>query len=333
VRRGLAGVLRVALSGAAIFALWRELRDLSITSLAIELRGVGAARISLGIAFTTASFLLLGLVELLALRRTDDHSGDRVPLSAGLTTAFVANALSQSIGIALLTGAAVRARAYARRGLDGAAVAQVTAFVTLTATLGLLAAGSVALLTAGIPIAEGPVSFAARPTALLLALIVAAYLVWSVAGRGDGIGRGRWRIARPTPALAFGQVLISAFDWIITAVVLYVYMPTHAGLTFGVVLSAYMIAQTAGVTSHVPAGTGVLELVAIALLMHGAPSASREGIVVALVMFRLTYYLLPLCVASVVAIVAELRRARRGTVVVHATERMPSHERVAQNVG
>ena len=302
VKRQFAVLLRSVLSAAALYALWRELHGLRFAPLMSQVAAVGPARIGVALAATVASFALLGVVEVLALRRTAVNDAHEVPVSSAMTTAFMANALSQSVGVSVLTGAAVRARAYARHGLDVAAVGRVTAFVTITATLGLLAAGAVAIYAAGAGAMGGAASFATRPTALLLAMVVAAYLAWSLLGASEGVGRGRWRLARPSPLLASGQVLISALDWLVTGVVLYAFMPGHTGLTLGLVLGAYMIAQTAGVTSHVPAGAGVFEVVAIAVLTHGAPDAPRTGIVAALVLFRLTYYVLPLCAAMVVAV-------------------------------
>ena len=70
---------------------------------------------------------MLGLIERLAIRHANTTS---IPRRTAMTTAFVANAFSQSIGLALLTGAAVRLRAYARRGADAPAVARISDVVT-----------------------------------------------------------------------------------------------------------------------------------------------------------------------------------------------------------
>jgi phosphatidylglycerol lysyltransferase len=309
LKRGLPGALRIALVVGAIWALRHELDGVSAAGLAQQIRAFGWSHITVGVTCTVASFLLLGVIELLALRHASDASARRVPVGAALRTAFVANALSQSIGIALLTGAAVRARAYARHGLDSIAIAQTTAFVTIAATVGLLAAGAVALVSVGSTVTAGSLVVAARPTALLLAGIVIAYLAWSVAGKADGVGRGRWRIPRPTPRMAIGQITLSAADWLAAAGALYAFVPTHFGLTLGVVLGTYMIAQTVAVTSHVPAGAGVFEVMVVSLLSQAAPAAPRAALVAALVMFRLVYYVAPLCAAIVVALVSELSGA------------------------
>lgn len=305
MKRSGAIALRIVIGIAAIWALERELHDVNVAGLGQQIRGLGWAHVGLGVTCTVVSFLLLGAIELVALRQTDDRSGSAVGVGTALRIGFVANALSQSIGVALLTGAAVRARAYVRYQLDAVAVMQVTAFVTITATLGLLTGGAVALFTASAPLSVGGFTVAVRPVAGLLGAIVLAYLAWSAVGRGDGVGHGRWRIRRPTPAAAIGQIVLSTADWLITGAVLYAFLPAHSGLTLWLVLGSYLIAQSLAVTSHVPGGAGVFEVVIVALLARGAPGVPPSALAAALVMFRVTYYLVPLCLAMLMAVVSE----------------------------
>lgn len=319
VRKWVGASIRIALGVAAAWAVMRELRDVDPGTLRLEIASVSIARYALGIGCTVGSFLLLGVIEWMALRNCDGDRARRVPLSSAMRTGFVANALSQSVGFAVLTGAAVRTRAYARHGLDAVGNAQATAFVTITATLGLLAAGAVAVLADGGGVTIGVLSFAARPTAFVLGGIVVAYVLWGVLGRGDGLGWRQWRVPRPTPRLAVGQVLLSALDWLITGGVLYAFMPPHVGLRLGIVLGAYLVAQVVAVTSHVPAGAGVFELVVVAILVRVDPGAPRAALAAALVMFRVVYYVVPLCVAVVMAALTEWLR--------HRTQRSPFHDR------
>lgn len=308
-----APLLRVALAIAALWALRRELSGVEMGTLLAHLRAYGWMHVTLGVACTVGSFLVLGVVEILALRHTVCVSPHRVPHRSALGTSFVANALSQSIGVSVLTGAAVRIRGYARHGLDAVAVARTTAFVTITATIGVLTAAAVALVMAPAPIVIGNVVIAARAVAAVFVAIVLAYLVWSAVGRGDSIGRGRWRLPRPSAPVAASQVLLSTIDWLLAGSVLFAFMPTHAGLSYGAVLGAYMIAQTTAMTSHVPGGAGVFELVVLALLGSSAASADRAAVVAALVMFRVVYYLAPLGTAIVMAGAVELGRSRGAT--------------------
>ena len=76
------------------------------------------------------------------------------------------------------------------------------------------------------------------------------------------------------------------------------------------VVGAYVVAQAAAMASHVPAGAGVLEAALLGLTIDPGPSRDRTAMVAALVMFRVLYYLLPLCVALVALGVSEVRRAR-----------------------
>ncbi|MEO5815669.1 MAG: lysylphosphatidylglycerol synthase domain-containing protein [Gemmatimonadaceae bacterium] len=303
-------LLRVALAIGALWALRRELHDVHADALVAQVQAYGWSHVALAVICATGSFVVLGVVELLAVRHADTAAKTRVSVRAALGTGFVANAVSQSVGVALLTGAAVRVRAYARYGMDAVAVAQVTAFVTLTATIGLLAAGAAALLATSVPVVIGTTTIAVRPWGVLLGCIVMAYLAWSVVGKRDFIGRGRWRLARPSPAMAGSQILLSVLDWLLAGMVLYAFMPASAGLGVAAVLSAYVIAQTVAVTSHIPAGAGVFEVAVLSLITRAAPAVDRSAVVAALVMFRVVYYLAPLLIATVVAGVVELSRAR-----------------------
>jgi phosphatidylglycerol lysyltransferase len=110
--------------------------------------------------------------------------------------------------------------------------------------------------------------------------------------------------------MATSQLLLSVFDWLLAGMVLYAFMPTRPGLTIGVVLSAYVIAQTVAVTSHIPAGAGVFEVAVLGLIASAAPMVDRSAVVAALVMFRLAYYVAPLFLAIIAAAAAELVRVR-----------------------
>lgn len=290
------------------------------------LQQVGASgwrHAALALAGTIASFATLGVIESLAVRQAETA---RVPWRTAMTTAFVANAFSQSIGLALLTGAAVRLRAYARRDVDAAAVARISGFVTLTVTLGLLACGAGAFLASREPLRIGSVALAVRPVGALLALVVLAYLGWSVVASRDHVGGGRWMLRRPTARVAVTQLVLSSADWLVTGTVLFAVMPVAAAVSYGPLLRAYLVAQTLGVASHVPGGAGVFEAVVLTLLATGDAS-QRTALIAALVMYRVVYYLLPLAGALLVAAVAELRPRRHRRIAAAIPEPLVAHAR------
>jgi uncharacterized membrane protein YbhN (UPF0104 family) len=295
--------LRVSLFAGAVWALKRELHGIRGGELVRHLRSYGLRHLALALACTVASFLALGGIERLALRYTG--FARQVSRRTAVVTAFVTHALSQSVGLALFTGAAVRLRAYSRYALDAVAAARISAFVTLTITLGLLITGAGALLASSAPLQVAHTSVPVRPAGLVLALVVMAYLAWSVLGRRDALGRGRWRIDRPSPLLATGQLAVSALDWLLTGTVLFALVPPSVGVGYGELLRAFLIGQTVGVASHIPGGAGVFEVVLLALVATGT-AQGHAALVASLVMFRVVYYLLPLIAAALVAVIAEL---------------------------
>jgi phosphatidylglycerol lysyltransferase len=301
-------VLRLGLLALAAWALRRELGGVHADELTRQIGSYGWRHAALAVAGTAASFAVLGLIESLALRAVVPDI--RVRRRTASVTAFVAHAFSQSIGVALLTGSAVRLRAYRRDRLDAAAVARTSAFVTLSITLGLLACGGAALFAGGPALRLASVTLPTRPVAALLLLVVAAYLAWSMTASRERVGHGRWQLRRPSGRTAVAQLLLSSADWLLTAMVLYAVLPDAAGLGFTELLRAYLVAQTVGMASHVPGGAGVFEAVMLTLGTNGS-ATQRAAVVAALVSFRIVYYLLPLVGALIAAAIAELRP--RGT--------------------
>lgn len=317
-RRRATTALRFALLVAAAWALRRELVGIEPNELFARFGSYGPRHALLGLGCTVASFFILGIIELVALRQAQP-AGKRnmnfveVRPADAMTTAFVANAFSQSIGLALLTGAAVRLRAYGRHGLDAVAVARVTAFATLTTTLGLLAASAAALSTSTVPLHARGYSIPVRLLGGALALLVIAYVLWAALGHAAAVGRGRWRLTRPTLGVAAAQVALSTLDWLLAGAVLFAFVPASLGVGYWTLMRAFMMAQTVGVASHVPGGAGVLEVVLLSLLSATASAGERTTVVASLVMFRVVYYLVPLIAAIIVAGAAELRRSVRAT--------------------
>ncbi|HKG96045.1 MAG TPA: hypothetical protein VKA84_29295 [Gemmatimonadaceae bacterium] len=300
-------LLRVVLLALAGFALHRELVGVNAADLLGGMRRFGWQHVALSLLFTVASFLTLGAFELLALRHAGAAVARAVPRRVALRTAYVAHAFSQSAGVALLTGAAVRLRAYPRYGLDAVAVARVSAFVTATALLGLLATGAVAVLATSAPLRVGHAALGAGWTAAMLAAPALAYLAWSAFGGSSAVGRGRWRLRRPPPGLATVQLALSALDWLLTATVLYFLLPPTLSASYPMFLGACLLGMTAGVVSQLPGGIGVFEATLLALLAPAGSAAAAGALAASLVAYRIIYYVLPLCGAVAVFVFTELR--------------------------
>jgi glycosyltransferase 2 family protein len=309
-------VFRVVLLATAILVIRHELYGVGLKDLFASLRSYGLPHVALGLAFTAASFLMLGILELLALRYVGKRAERIIPRRTAIATAFVAHAYSQSIGLAILTGTAVRVRSYSRYGLDALDVARLSVFVTVTAALGLLTTGALAFISTPGQVSLLNLSFSLTPLGLLLLLPIIAYIAWGAFGRSDFHGRGRWRIRRPTLGLALEQIAVSSLDWLLAGTVLFFLMPPSLHVSYSGLLGVYLVAQTAAVLSHVPGGVGVFEAIVLALLT--APGEGRiasptlaASVVASLFVYRVLYYLLPLCGAIGLSGIAEFMRSRR----------------------
>jgi phosphatidylglycerol lysyltransferase len=294
--RHLALGVRLVFFTVAVLALRHELAGVDRLDVVAGVRSLGPFQIAAALGFTAASFLTLGSLELLTLRHIGGHGTHAVRRRTAISTAYVAHAFSQSAGFAILTGAVIRLRAYVRYGVAAVSVARLSAFVTLTMTLGLLAITGIALLT-------GDAMFAAHRgmrsgiTGAVLILPPLAYLAWSVFGRQSGIGHGPWRVPRPSPGLAGGQIALSALDWLIAGMVLFVLLPARFAAPYSTFLTAYMLAQAVGFVSQIPGGIGAFDATLLAFL---APFAGIGALAASLVIYRIIYYLLPLCAAIAV---------------------------------
>lgn len=309
-------LFRVALVAIALLVLRRELDGVALKDLFAGLRSYGLRHIALGLAFTAASFLMLGILELLALRYVGKRAERLIPRRTAVATAFIAHAYSQSVGLAILTGAAVRVRSYSRYGLDALDVARLSVFVTLSATLGLLTTGAVAFLTTPGRVSFLSFSLSLTPVGILLLLPIVGYVAWGAFGRSDFHGLGRWRIRRPSLGLALEQIGISSVDWVLAGTVLFLLLPPSLRVSYSGLLGVYLVAQTAAVLSHVPGGVGVFEAIVLALLAvpgegRVASPSLAASLAASLLVYRVIYYLLPLCGALALAGIAEVIRSRR----------------------
>ena len=199
--------------------------------------------------------------------------------------------------------------------MDALDVARLSVFVTATATLGLLTTGALAFLTTPGRVSLLRFSLSLTPVGILLLLPIIGYVAWGAFGSADFHGRGRWRIRRPSLGLALEQIGISSLDWVLAGTVLFFLLPPSLHVSYSGLLGVYLVAQTAAVLSHVPGGVGVFEAIVLALLTVSgegrvASPSLAASLVASLFVYRIIYYLLPLCGAIALSGIAEMIRSR-----------------------
>ena len=238
----------------------------------------------LGIA--TASHALYGCYDLIGRR----HTRHRVPRWRTWAIAVTSYAFNLNLG-SLVGGIAMRARLYARAGLDEATVAQVVGVSLATNWLGygLLAGGLFAAGAITPPRQASIGADALRALGVLMILLAAAYVVACAFSRGrQWQVRGR-RVKLPSARLALVQLALSTTNWALMGSAMYLLLGRQVPYT--TTLSVLLAASIVGVMTPIPAGLGVLEAVYLALLSGSVRQGALMGAVLA---YRALYYLLPL---------------------------------------
>ncbi|WP_430387941.1 bifunctional lysylphosphatidylglycerol flippase/synthetase MprF [Dyella sp. 20L07] len=304
--RRLAGpLLSVAMLCLALWALHRLASEVSYREVARYVHGLENYRIALAVLLTAGSYGVMILYDWFGLA----YIGKRLPGAQVSLISFISYAFSNALGMALLISGSIRYRFYIQAGLTTAEVARVVVYCTLSFWLGLCALTGVTLLLVPVP-ASLPLANWRLPVAAVLTLIP---LLWLVGNRllRRPLRVWRWRVSLPSTFVAARQILVGAVDWGLAAYVLYLLMPNQVDTGFGHFLAIFVLAQIAGLVSHVPGGLGVFE----AVMLAGFGAAGNQGleapILGALAAYRLIYYFLPLFAATLVVLVREARGLRR----------------------
>ncbi len=303
--RRLAGpLLSVAMLCLALWALRRLASEVSYREVARYVHGLENYRVALAVLLTAGSYGVMTLYDWFGLA----YVGKRLPRAQVSLISFISYAFSNALGMALLISGSIRYRFYIQAGLTTAEVAKVVLYCTLSFWLGLCALTGVTLLLVPVP-ASLPLASWRLPVA---AVLTAIPLLWLVGNRllGRPLRIWRWRVSLPSARVAARQILVGAVDWGLAAYVLYLLMPNQVDTGFGHFLAIFVLAQIAGLISHVPGGLGVFE----AVMLAGFGAAGNQGleapILGALAAYRLIYYFLPLLAATLVVLVREARGLR-----------------------
>lgn len=271
---------------------------------AIPLEGFALAAISAVIAY-----LALAWYDKLALMHLGKERQVSFPY-LGLT-AFVTYAIAHNIGASVLSGGAVRYRAYTARGLTGAEVAVLVALCTLTfayATALMMGSALIAAPDLLAPLARLSPWFAVSETtarllgaAMLLGCF--AYMVGSLLDLRAIHLKGA-EIAYPAPRIVALQTIIAPIEIIGAAGIIYFALPEANHPGFMLVLGAFLLSFSAGLISQVPGGVGVMEAIFLALM----PEVGASAVFAALLVWRLLYLIVPLVISIPVVLLFERAR-------------------------
>ena len=306
LRQAAPAVIALVLFVGALEILRHELATYSWTTIAADLSYTPPWQIVAAIGLTALNYVVLTGYDFLAFASI----GRKLTVWRIALASFVAYAIANNLGFAMLSGTSVRYRFYTRWGLNAEDLSRIVISYSITFWLGLLALGGLSLALGPIPHADVlPGAAFAEPAGWLLFALSLTFVAATMVRRTP-IRIWKINLTLPPPRIAAAQWVVSAIDWILAGTVLYVLLPAHSA-PFLAVIGAFLAAQLLGLLSHVPGGAGVFEGLIVLLLK---PYLSSADLVAPLLLYRGIYYLLPLSVA-LVALLGDEARQRRDSAV------------------
>jgi len=292
----------------AIFLLRWILRQFKMEDLMRELHNLPLHCIIGSIVCTFISYLGSTGYDLLALRMSG-HTTLSTPRIMAIS--FTAYAFSNNLGLSVVSGASVRYRFYTALGMGRGAVAQILAFCTVQFTLGVITAAGLifAIFPMPLPVEMRnaiPEFITERLVGVIMLIPAIVYLWWTRQFGNCTRHIGSWSVDLPSTKVGLAHLFCGCVTWVMAGVALWFLMPE--GMTLSQVVSVFMIAEVVAQISHVPGGLGTFEYVVLGMTSH---TLSPEAVVIAVLVFRAVYYLLPFVLALVIFIANEIDIARR----------------------
>ena len=306
-RNGLRFLIALLIVTVAASALYYVLRDIAPDQVVAALKAQSGRCIAIACIFVVAGYVTLTFYDYFALRTIDRPD---VPFAVAAFASFTSYTIGHTLGAATVTGGAVRLRIYSAWGLTVLDIAKI-AFVTgMTFWLGnavVLGSALTYAPEAASAVDRLPIDIN-RFIGVSALLAYAGYLLWLLP-RQRFVGYRDWRIALPNVRFTLIQSAIGATDLCLVTLAIYVLLPAEPAVDFPAVLVIFLTATLLGTVSHAPGSIGVLE----AAILFGLPQFPKEKLLATLLIFRVLYFLIPLCFATLIFSFRELRVIVRPT--------------------
>jgi len=298
VLKRFAPLVWLSIAGVAAWVLVQRIEQIDFDEVVQHLGAVPMPIVIAALFCSAGVYTTVGLYEGIAVRLASGRNLRR----QAFRTAVIANPLGRAIGVAMVSGGALRYRMYAPEGLS---IRQVGAIILLVAMPYVFGVGWLIDLSLLLHLKDAARAFQ---------LPVAVVAVFGVLGLAKDVGWLAFVASRKEPItirgqslrlpslrdalvqIAFGLVQIS-----LMTTILYLFMPPELNMTWPAFVAIYCLSFVAGQMSNVPAGLGVLEAALFLLLPH-VPAGKLVGAVLA---YRAVYELIPLGVALLLLLIYE----------------------------
>ena len=196
LRQSLPVIIGLVLFLAALEVLRLELQSVSWQDLTADVLSTSSPRLAVAVVLTALNYLTLTGYDQLAFA----YIGKSIPRRQIAAVSFVAYAVSNNVGFAMLSGASVRYRFYTRWGVTAEELSRIVFFYVTTFWLGLLLLGGVSLAVIGLPgdaYAGSPVLVRSAGVLLMLVAIFYVYVkAGAVLGSYTTVEGGAGRLIR-----------------------------------------------------------------------------------------------------------------------------------------
>ncbi len=295
----IARILTLAVSIVVVVLLVKLGRGIDWREVFLAARGISGPTLWAAGALALSGYAAYSGIDYLA-RRFLNHAQT---IWKTLAIAAASYAFNVNFGV-LLGSVGVRLRLYRTLGLRHAATAGVVLFGSVTNWLGYCWMGGIFFFGA-VPrtlAAWGIRPEATRAAGAVLLLVACAYMfLCATAARRRWTLRGH-PLAFPSVWMALAQSGLAVVSWNIVALILYLLLERQ--VSYPDVLGITLLSSVAALVAHVPGGLGVTEVVFVDAL---SGQLGAHEVLGAVLMYRVLYQWVPLCVALPGYLAVELR--------------------------
>ena len=293
----------------SVILVRKKLSDITWEQVWEGIISIPTHQIALAVIFTAINFVVLTGYDLIAVR----YLKKELPIRKIMVGAIIGYALSNVLGW-MIGGTAIRFRLYSSWGFRLIEVIALVSILSVTFWLGmfLLAGAAFVLLPVRLPAEyQELLHFSPHLYGYAFLGVVGLYLAATIFIRKP-VHIGNQEFAFPPFRLSLLQLAVSATDFALASLVLYVLLPPGT-VNYPTVLVSYLAAMIVVVVLHVPGGFGVLELVIMELLTKHSDEGSslKVAVITGLLVFRVIYYFAPAILAAVLLVRQEWKHARR----------------------
>jgi len=284
-------ILCITIIAIASVVLYRKLQNINVSKVLTAMATIEYRDVAIAALFVAAGYFTLTFYDLFALRTIGRKD---VPYRTAALAGFTSYSVGHNVGASVFTGGAVRYHIYSGWGLDAVEVAKICFIAGLTFWL-----GNIAVLGFGFayhPQAASHIDLLptwvnrALGIAALIALAIYVSWVWRIP---RVIGRQTWEVRLPNGPLTLLQIAIGIIDLTCCALAMYMLVPNEPYMQFIDVAVIFIAATLLGFASHSPGGLGVFD----AAMLIALSAYDAEGLLAALLIFRLLYYIIPFALA------------------------------------